>query len=196
MSIHIRVFLVIGNRVRFERGRFATAWAVLLLRDGISVPGVILKQEPSEAVIVCPYCGMSFREGCRAPVLETDRLCMVCGHTWKSRGRYIPRRCPSCRSVEWNVHTRVEVSCVKCGHRWIPRGGCNPAMCPRCKTHRWKASGKESEIAKEERLLRAVAMYSEGMGCLDVARETGVSLEELILRILAVHDGPVRMVSD
>lgn len=152
-----------------------------------------MKQVPSDHLIECPYCGMLFREGAVVKPRCTDRMCMVCGHAWKSRGDAVPRRCPSCRSTEWNVSAREEVECARCGHRWIPRGGCVPTKCPRCKSGSWSGEKAGSRQLKEDDLRRAVSMYSEGAGCVEASLATGVPVEDVVKKVLSLSDGPVRM---
>jgi len=152
-----------------------------------------LKQEEPDRIIKCPFCGRSFCDDPAAAVCMTDRMCMVCGYTWRSRGNSIPRRCPSCRSTEWNISLREKVSCQMCGHEWVPRGGTRPYMCPRCKSTSWNGVVEKPKPFRDEDLQRAVVMYSQGMGCVDVAKETGVPLEAIILKIISINNGPVRM---
>ena len=154
-----------------------------------------LKQEPQEAIVRCPFCGMSFRPEHIEPVYEKDRLCLVCGYTWTSRGKKSPHRCPSCRSTEWNVRTRKQVECGRCGHRWVPRSSGPPSICPKCKSPRWNESESEPEPIPEEDIRRALSMYSEGVGCIDASLATGVPLEIIVHRISSINDGPVRMSS-
>ena len=151
-----------------------------------------MKQIPSDHLIECPYCGMHFREGATFEPRYTDRMCMVCGHAWRSRGDALPRRCPSCRSTEWNVSMRKEVECRKCGHRWVPRGGCVPSKCPKCKSPSWSGA-KVDPRQPEEDLLRAVSMYSEGAGCVEASLATGVPVEDVVKKVLSLSGGPVRM---
>ena len=155
---------------------------------------IVLKQEEPDRIIKCPFCGRSFCDDRAGEICRTDRMCMVCGYTWRSRGNSIPRRCPSCRSTEWNVSRRQEVSCVKCGHKWIPRGGSRPYMCPKCKSTDWRGVlSKPRKIYSEEDLQHAVALYSEGKGCVEAAAETGVPLEIIVLRIRDISGDPIRM---
>lgn len=81
--------------------------------------------------------------------------------------------------------------------RWIPHRGSTPYMCPKCKSTHWKGDNppKPHSPFSEEDLLRAVSMYAQGKGCIDAARETGVPLEAVILKIRSISDGPVRMAS-
>lgn len=54
---------------------------------------------------------------------------------------------------------------------------------------------KKAVAAREEQLMAALSMYSEGKGCFEISMSTEVPLEFLILRIKELHDGPVRMTS-
>ena len=152
-----------------------------------------MKQEEPDRIIKCPFCGRSFCDDLAAAICMTDRMCMVCGYTWRSRGNSIPRRCPSCRSTEWNVSLREKISCQMCGHEWVPRGGIKPYMCPRCKSTSWNGVVEKPKPFSDEDLQRAVVLYSQGTGCVDAAIEAGVPLEALVLKIISINDGPVRM---
>jgi len=68
-------------------------------------------------------------------------------------------------------------------------------MCPKCKTHYWMDSAKKAVATREEQLVTALSMYSEGKGCFEISMSTGAPLESLILRIKELNDGPVRMTS-
>ena len=83
---------------------------------------------------------------------------------------------------------------MRCGHKWIPRGGSRPYMCPRCKSTDWRGVlSKPRKIYSEEDLQHAVALYSEGKGCVEAAAETGVPLEVIVLRIRDISGDPIRM---
>ncbi len=151
-----------------------------------------MKREPSEDVCRCPRCGMVFRRDSEAAYL-TDRLCLQCGHVWKSRGRTLPRRCPKCRSTRWNTRAREELACLRCGYHWIPRGVGVPVNCPRCKSVYWRERKEEPETVTDDLLRKAVSMYSEGRGCLEIAMSLDIPLEEVVMEIRSVHDGFVRM---
>ncbi len=153
-----------------------------------------MKREPSDKMCKCPFCGRVFREESVEAHL-TDRMCMVCGHVWMSRGSALPRRCPACRSTEWNVRVKEQLECRRCGHRWFPRGTGTPMMCPRCKSIYWRGVKEEPESASEDDLRRAVARYSEGEGCVEISLSTGIPLEAIVLKIREIREGAVRMSS-
>ncbi|MBP5734334.1 MAG: hypothetical protein J6W53_00725 [Candidatus Methanomethylophilaceae archaeon] len=151
-----------------------------------------MKREPSEDVCRCPRCGMVFRMGTEDRHL-TDRLCLVCGHAWKSRGRTLPRRCPKCRSTRWNARVREELECLRCHHRWVPRGAGVPMNCPRCKSMYWREERQEPAAVTDDLLQKAASMYSEGKGCLEIAMLLDIPLEDVVLEIRSVREGFVRI---
>ena len=151
-----------------------------------------MKREPSDEVCKCPRCGMVFRRDSETVHL-TDRLCLQCGHVWKSRGRTLPRRCPVCRSARWNTPARENLECLRCGHRWTPRGVGVPVNCPRCKSVYWREDRVEPEEVTGDLLRKAMSMYSEGKGCLEIAMLLDIPLEDVVMEIRSVHDGFVRM---
>lgn len=152
-------------------------------------------REPAGRIITCPFCGLSFMEGIET-VRRKNRLCMVCGYTWESKGDRLPRRCPKCRSTEWNVSERRAVECVRCGHRWVPRGGHVPKKCPHCKSPDWKGKRIAAEERGKEALRKALAMYAGGSGCIEACKETGVPLETLVLKILSLGEETLRFTSE
>lgn len=151
-----------------------------------------MKREPSDEVCKCPRCGMVFRKDSETVHL-TDRLCLQCGHVWKSRGRTLPKRCPVCRSARWNTPARENLECLRCGHRWTPRGVGVPVNCPRCKSVYWREDRAEPEEITDDLLRKAMTMYSEGKGCLEIAMLLDIPLEDVVMEIRSVHDGFVRM---
>ena len=149
----------------------------------------------AETAVTCPFCGKSFCKDSLESIYATDRLCLVCGHRWLSRSKNAPRRCPACRSKEWNVSTREEVLCGKCGHRWVPRGGCLPEKCPKCKSPNWNGSLSVPKTFENQDILHALTLYSEGMGCVEISMTTGIPLEAVAKKVLLRTDGSVRMSS-
>ena len=145
--------------------------------------------------ITCPFCGKTFHGDYALSVRMVDRVCMVCGHVWASRKGSVPRRCPSCRSTEWNVSSRNAVECKKCGHSWIPRRGYIPQICPKCKSDRWNGDKPDLKLKWERKVENAVSLYSQGADCVEASVATGVPLEAIILKIRSLGDDPVRMFS-
>ena len=35
--------------------------------------------------------------------------CGKCGHTWKQRGKNIPKKCPSCTNPNWNKRSIKDI---------------------------------------------------------------------------------------
>lgn len=77
----------------------------------------------------------------------------------------------------------------------MPRGGSKPYMCPKCKSPSWRGNEPKPKPFGDEDVVRAVKMYSEGKGCVDIAIDTGLPLETIVLKIRSLNDGPVRMYS-
>ena len=61
--------------------------------------------------------------------------CNICGHVWSPRGKNDPIKCPSCRSIRWNMDV-IRNTCKICGHSWMSeRQDCN--KCPNCQSTKW-----------------------------------------------------------
>lgn len=159
--------------------------------------GVPRKPRFEGRMIRCPYCDRLFRKGREEPRGNVNRECLVCGHTWRSRGEGNPRRCPACRSLRWNRGER-ELRCAVCGYEWLSRTKGTPKRCPRCQSAKWRGpdDGAERETREGVRpdgIGEALSMYSEGATCVEASLATGIPMETLIKALSGSGRAPVRM---
>lgn len=97
---------------------------------------------------VCKFCGHRWRLGSideKCPSCNkfqttciTDRSlhCNQCDHDWIQRRDKPPKKCPVCRSSDWNAPKHNRGSCVRCGHVWRIRSE-SPKKCPKCQSEHW-----------------------------------------------------------
>ena len=110
--------------------------------------------------------------------------CVLCGAEWRPKGSEPPQRCPRCHSTRWRdafVH-----QCARCGYRWASRGR-NPFKCPECQTLHWREVSA-SLLPKEEKI-PILLRYDSGMGCIEIARELGITFEKVFDTVLEAHPG-------
>ena len=81
----------------------------------------------------CPGCGRDQTE-CTS---ERHLPCNQCDHDWIPKGANIPKKCPLCRSAEWNKPKANRGMCNQCGHIWRFRSGGTPGRCPFCQSKIW-----------------------------------------------------------
>ena len=85
----------------------------------------------------CPKCGRRQTEGLDDRFLR----CNCCDYEWIRRSPSRPKKCPLCRSEEWDSPRRVRQVCQLCGHIWVCRGR-PPVRCPRCRSSVWNMPPK------------------------------------------------------
>lgn len=103
---------------------------------------------PVRRECVCKFCGHSWRvEGMDEPCPECGRRqteglcdrslhCNQCDHEWNRRGSGIPKKCPVCHSLEWNLPKVERLMCQQCGHLWRKQTEL-PSRCPNCLSRNW-----------------------------------------------------------
>lgn len=103
---------------------------------------------PERKVRRCKFCGMEFEMGSLdVPCPSCGRLqqealtnaslhCNQCDYEWIRRGSDNPKRCPMCRSADWNLPKADRLMCQQCGHVWRKQTEC-PAKCPHCQSKNW-----------------------------------------------------------
>lgn len=130
----------------------------------------------------CPECGTCFRIS--NPFREQDpgamKQCKRCGFEWKARTKK-PLKCPKCGSYSWDK-TVNRCHCVMCEHEWVSRTEEEPVRCPKCKSVKWNrdtnqirvTEGQSSESDRDFQQNWIWKKYNEGMGCFEIAVETGL----------------------
>ena len=113
---------------------------------------------------------------------DATKVCGRCGHVWISHTEN-PVRCPGCGTYRWHGEQRAN-KCAVCGHRWFSRSDGVPLRCPACKTRSWNGGKKAvpgSSAKVDDKVSRCIIdLYLGGMGCLGIARSTGVALSTVI----------------
>ena len=42
--------------------------------------------------------------------IKMEKLkCLKCGHSWKQRGKTLPKKCPCCTNPNWNIKTNKNI---------------------------------------------------------------------------------------
>lgn len=62
--------------------------------------------------------------------------CCRCGYSWLPRKDEVPKRCPSCRSIKWNMPD-LKMECTRCNHVWYAHHDI-PHRCPSCGSAKWQ----------------------------------------------------------
>lgn len=62
--------------------------------------------------------------------------CCRCSYSWMPRKDEVPKRCPSCRSIKWNMPD-LKMKCLRCQHEWYAHSGI-PNRCPSCGSAKWQ----------------------------------------------------------
>ncbi|MBQ8178880.1 MAG: hypothetical protein IJ026_00325 [Candidatus Methanomethylophilaceae archaeon] len=111
-----------------------------------------------------------------------EKTCGRCGHNWISL-KELPLRCPSCGTYHWSDQSTTH-SCAMCGHRWFSRSEGTPLRCPSCKTRSWiTGSSRERKLFKsyeDDKSKMIVNLYKNGMGCVRISIDTGISVATVI----------------
>lgn len=137
----------------------------------------------------CPFCGKEYEQDEAVESASHENrteCCTRCGFSWNKRTNS-PLKCPKCGSYAWNKPIRRCV-CRMCGHEWNSRLDIEPSKCPSCKSVRWNdgsvsAVGNSVDLEKDRENVRAkwvCKKYSEGLGCVRIASETGTPLMKVI----------------
>lgn len=126
------------------------------------------------------------------------KTCSRCGHIWNSYTEK-PVRCPGCGTYHWEEQPTIN-NCVVCGHKWFSRTTQIPIRCPKCKTRSWKdgevphTSGHARKFAYSFDTGDVSDKYEQGIGCVSIAMQTGLSIEKVITIIRSeIGDGQIRM---
>lgn len=103
---------------------------------------------PERRVRECRFCGREYRMGSledpcpscghrqNEPLSDRSLHCNQCDYDWVRRGDGLPKRCPLCRSADWNLPKPDRLMCQQCGHIWKNQSG-HPSKCPRCQSRVW-----------------------------------------------------------
>lgn len=81
----------------------------------------------------CPGCGR-YQTEC---ISERHLHCNQCDHDWIRKSFDMPKKCPLCRSLDWNKQKADRSMCNQCGHIWRLRSEGRPQRCPSCQSRIW-----------------------------------------------------------